>query len=295
MTIKRLPGREAFIMDSLAAKMSEGRDGKHLTSAVYCNVKAFGAARLMAAGYEAPRPDPGATLRMAIGVGLGDVIEQGHMAQMTVGSADDDSVGTIDILYKGKVVEIKCTWQSSNKSPDENAHWMEQTGGYAARWMKPDAKSVTAEFWVIHLGGDGGAMYCPAHGRPERKVHRFYEPTQRKRMVCPECSEFLVPGNREPEVRCWEKTWPAEELRSLHKIQTARQAQLAEDIANPDYQIGGELPPIQWGFQAEFECKGCTMKERIGCPGIEGQDDLEAQLQGSIFNIQREKEKTHAS
>ncbi len=289
MTIKRLPDREQWVMDSLAAKMGERRGGKHLTDSVYCNIKAWAAARLGAAGHELPRHDPGSIVRMAIGVGLGDVIEQGHMHQMTVGSADDDSVGTIDILYKGKVVEIKCTWQSSNKSPDESAHWMEQTGGYAARWMKPDAKFVTAEFWVIHLGGDGGAMYCPnGHDRPDNPPRRIKEGTGRMRMYCDECGTFYVAGNREPEVRCWEKTWPAEELRSLHQIQTQRQAQLDRDIKNPEYQIGGELPPVRWGFQ-EFECKGCTIKERIGCGGIEGQQDLEAQLSGSILELQKEE------
>jgi hypothetical protein len=228
---------------------------------------------------------------MAIGIGLGDVVEQGHMAQMQMASDRDDSVGTVDVIYQGKVVEIKATWQSSNKSPEDNAHWMEQTGGYAARWMKPSAESATAEFWIIHLGGDGGAMYCPEHGRGEGKpASRLYEPTGKKRMYCSVCGEFLVPGNREPEVRCWEKRWPAEELRSLHKIQTERLAQLDTDIKNPRYQLHGELPPIRWGFQADFECKGCIYKDRIGCPGIEDiPDNLEAQLKGSILEMQKEK------
>ncbi len=159
--------------------------------------------------------------------------------------------------------------------------------------MKPDAKSVIAWFFIIHLGGDGGAMYCPEHGRGEAKPpSRLYEPSGKKRMYCPECQEFLVPGNREPEVRCWEKRWPAEELRSLHKIQTERLAQLEADIKNPQYQLHGELPPIQWGFQREFECKGCIYKEASGCPGIEDTEearDLADALEGSINAIQ-EKE-----
>ena len=133
-------------------------------------------------------------------------------------------------------------------------------------------------------------MYCASgHDRPDVVPKRLYEPTGKKRMYCPECSEFLVPGNREPEVRCWEKTWPRAELEEVLRYQAERQAQLAADIKNPDFQIGGELPPIRWGYQAEFECKGCIVKERIGCPGVDGVEDLEAQLSGSILEKQKEK------
>ncbi len=122
MTIKRLPDREEWLLGTLAAKVGERREGKHLTDSVYCNVKGFTAARLLTAGHEPPKPAAGPLLRMAIGIGLGDVIEQGHMAQMQTVSADDDSVGTIDMIYQGKVVEIKATWQSSKKSPEDNPH-----------------------------------------------------------------------------------------------------------------------------------------------------------------------------
>ena len=108
-------------------------------------------------------------------------------------------------------------------------------------------------------------------------------------MICPDCQEFLIAGDRDPTVRCWEKAWPTEELRSLHAIQTDRQVELAADIVNPKYQIGGELPPIRWGFQREFECAGCIYKKRIGCPGVDGIDDLEANLQGSIMKLQEVK------
>ena len=289
MTIRRLEDRETWLADCLAQKVGERREGKHLTDSVMCNIKGFAAARLTAAGLDLPKPNAGALIRMAIGIGLGQVIEEGHVAQIQTISADDDSIGTIDIWWRRRVVEIKVTWQSSNKRPEDNAHWLEQTGGYVARNLAAAAGMGKAEFWVVHLGGDGGAMYCPAHGRPENKVTRLNEGTGRQRMVCPECREFLVPGNREPEIRCWEKTWPAEELRSLHAIQTARQAELAEDIANPAYQIGGELPPIRWGLQAEFECKGCIFKERIGCPGVGEANDLADALEGSI-NVVQEKE-----
>ncbi len=276
-------------MDCLAQKVGERRDGRHLTDSVMCNIKAFAAARLLAAGRDLPRPDAGSLLRMAIGIGLGQVIEEGHVAQIQTLSADDDSVGTIDIWWRRRVVEIKVTWQSSNKSPEDNPHYLEQTGGYVARNLAAAAGFGKAEFWVIHLGGDGGAMRCPQDGRPEKRVTRLYEPTRKQRMYCPDCGEFLVAGNREPEPRCWEKTWPAEELRSLHKIQTSRQAELAADIANPEYQLGGELPPIRYGFQREFECANCMYKDLIGCAGVDGIDDLEASLRGSIMELQEVK------
>ena len=289
MPIRRLEERETWLADCLAQKIVERREGRHLTDSVMCNIKALAAARLTAAGHALPRPNAGSLLRMAIGIGLGQVIEEGHVAQVQTISADDDSVGTIDIWWRRRVVEIKVTWQSSNKSPEENAHWLEQTGGYVARNLAAAAGFGKAEFWVVHLGGDGGAMHCPTHGRPEKRSTRLYEPTGKQRMYCPDCGDFLNAGNREPEIRCWERTWPAEELRSLHAIQTARQAELAEDIANPAYQIGGELPPIRWGFQAEFECKGCIYKEQIACPGIDGADDLEEKLAGSIMELQEVK------
>ncbi len=101
-------------------------------------------------------------------------------------------------------------------------------------------------------------------------------------MACPECDAFYVAGNRNPEVRCWAKTWERGELVEILRYQAERQAQLAEDIKNPDYLINGgkHLPPIRWGYQ-EFECKGGNIKDRIGCPGIE--EDLTGQLEASLL------------
>ncbi len=156
MSIKRLPDREEWLIQSLAAKMGR-REGKHLTDAVFCNVKAWGNARLGMAGYDLPKPDQASIIRMAIGIGLGDVIEEGHHHQVTTLSADDSSTGTIDVWYKGRVCEIKATWKSSNSTPEDSPHWMEQVAGYAARNLG-DRKTATAELWIVHLGGDAGAM-----------------------------------------------------------------------------------------------------------------------------------------
>ena len=284
MSLQRLPDREGWLIDSLSAKMGQRREGKHLTDSVYCNIKAWGNARLGMAGYDIPKPDQASIIRMAVGIGLGDVIEEGHHHQVTTLSADDDSTGTIDVLYKGRVVEIKCTWQSSNKTPEDNPHWLEQTGGYAARNLG-DHKSATAEFWIVHLGGDGGKKYCPEHGRGDEHIMRFYEPTGKQRMACNECMEFLVAGNRNPEVRCWSKTWEREELEALLALQASRQTQLAEDIKNPDYLINGgqHLPPIRWGYQSEFECKGCIIKERFTASS--GLADIAIDQEHHVVNI----------
>jgi len=84
-------------------------------------------------------------------------------------------------------------------------------------------------------------------------------------------------------LRCHRIEWTWEELNSLHSIHAWRQEQLQQDILNTDYQPGNP-PPIRWGF--DFECKGCPVKERIGCPGRESDDTLEEDLIMSIQQLQ---------
>ena len=119
-------------------------------------------------------------------------------------------------------------------------------------------------------------MFCPlGHVRPAVVPKRKDEETGRMRMTCDECDTFYVAGNRNPEIRCYSKTWERKELLSLLQLQAFRQDLLAADIKNPEYQMNGILPPIRWGYQSEFECNGCIIKDRIGCPGIDESTGIE--------------------
>lgn len=284
MQVQRIEQREQEIMAKLRSRPR--LEGQHLTDAIYCNVKAWGFARLSAAGQEVPHDDA-TLLRFLRGTWREAVLSEGEMTQMQTISADDESVGTIDI-WRGFVVESKSSEYSVNKDVAEIDHWMTQIGGYVARNLKDGAKTAKGELWVINEHGDHGKKFCPEHGYPEKQLRRKYEETSGMRAICSECLErdgveqFLADGNRDPTLRCYEIRWTREELESLHKILTWRLAQLKEDIENPAYAIGN--PPEQrHGY--EFECKGCPVGERIGCAGRDV-DDLEEQLQGSVSELE---------
>jgi len=283
MEIRRNEAREAEIIAKLASRPR--LEGQHLTDAIYCNVKAWAQARLMAKG-EPPAFDEPTLLRFLIGLGMEAVLSEGRVSQIQTVTPDDDSVGTIDVWWRGRAIEIKVTWSSTRKGIGEMDHWTTQLGGYVARQLKDGDKTGVGELWIVHLAGDHGKKFCPDHGVPETEFKRKHPDTNRARLACPVegCWDFLAEGSREPALRCHELRWSRADLESLHTILTARQAQLQDDIKNPAYQPLGELPPIRHGY--DFECPKCVVKDPIGCPGRQPTDDLEDQLEGSILALE---------
>lgn len=264
--------------------------GQHVTETIYCNVRAWGYARLGAAGDIPPTPfDDAALLRMLIGTGMGQVIEEGHVSQVETIAPDTEDVGTVDVLLRGRPCEIKVTYLSTRKDIQQQQHWLEQIGEYVWR-ATPRDKQPIGELWIVHLLGDHGAKQCPTHGRPVydegvKPLKEKHPDTGALRMICPECREFLQDGDRDTTIRCHRLEWTWDELDALHSMHAWRQQQLQDDIVSREYAIGNP-PPIKWGYQPQFECKGCAIKEQIGCPGLDGIDDLEAQLEGSILELQ---------
>ena len=284
-TITRNKEREREIIEKLAARLGPvHREGEHLTEAVKCNVLGWGIEKLTEAGIDL-HFDEGSILRMTKGQLWGTLLEEGEVSQIRTISADDDSVGTIDI-WRGFVVDVKSTEISTNHDIGEQDYWMMQLGGYVARNLREGAQTAKAELWVIHEKGDHGKMRCSDHGYPEQNITALYEPTGRRRKICPECREFLVAGNSNPAFRVYNTAWTRDELESLHRIITSRLAQNAADKANPEYFIGNP-PPIRHGY--DFECPNCIVKELIDCPGRGAADDLEEKLAGSIMELQEVK------
>ena len=215
----------------------------------------------------------------------------GEMTQMKTLSAVDagESVGTVD-LWRGFVVETKSTDYSVNKHPSELEHYELQLGAYVARASRPTA-TVKGELWIIHESGDHGKMRCPEHGVPEEEKKHKHPETNRPRLICPECLvltgevRFLDKGNREPTLRCWEVRYDREWLESWDNILASRLQQLKADTLDAQYQIGGPLPPQAWGYA--WECDTCAYKDRIACPGQEATDQMEAEMKGSRFEVER--------
>jgi len=281
MEITRREDRERYVLDKMAGTLGR-REGRHLTDAVHCNVRAVAYARGLAQG-EKRHFDRGSLIRMVTGIGLGWVLETGEMAQMETISADDDTIGTIDVWMRDHPVEIKVTWRSSRGDLASCDDWLTQLGGYAARNIPEGRQTMRGEMWVVHLGGDQGKKFCKEHGVPETVMRRKHPDTDRPRLICPVdgCWEFLDDGDRDPDVRCHEITWTRAELESLHAILTWRLATLKEQMENMTYQPGNP-PPILWGYP--YECKGCAVAESWGCPGM-GSKDLEETLEGSILAL----------
>lgn len=281
--ITRIEAREGEIVDKLASRPR--LEGKHLTDAVYCNVKAFGQARLSARG-DPPKHDRATLLRFLIGLGMEHILSEGRISQIETITLDDDSVGTIDVFWKGRCIEIKASQISTRKDIGEMDHWLTQLGGYVARQVLPAGKSTgTGELWIVHLEGDHGKKFCPEHGVPDRQLRRKHDETGAQRLICPECLEqtgaieFLAAGDRDMALRCHEIRWTRAELESLHSILTTRQADIEADIKNPAYQPLGKLPPIRHGY--DFECLKCVVKDALGCPGR--QPNAEQELEDSLL------------
>jgi hypothetical protein len=278
--ITRLEAREAEIIAAVANRPS--LEGHHLTDGVYCNTKAV--IRRVHGGDVFPFKQA-TLLRFLIAHGMAYVLEEGRVSQVQTISADSDSIGTIDVWYKGRPVEIKVTLVSTRKDLMSQDHWLEQLGGYAYRNMG-DRKVMRGELWSVHLLGDHGKKFCGTHGVPDEEFKRKHPDTNRARLACPECWEFLLDGQRETTLRCHEVCWQRDELLSLGRIQAWREEDLHRQEA--EYRATGILPPPQWGFS--FECEDCPAKEAFGCPGREDTADLEAELAGSIVELRARRQ-----
>lgn len=290
----RLETREQEILDKLRNRPR--LEGLHSTDCIYCNIKAWAAARLAAVG-EIIQYDEETLLNFLAGSGIASIIEEGHVHQIEAIAPDVADVGTLDIWWRDHPCEIKVSQMSTLRDVLTMEHWMEQLGEYVWRTFPRDRKrDPWGELWILHLLGDHGKKRCPEHGVPqyedgEQPFKRRYPDTNRDRLCCPidGCWVFLEDGQRRKTLRCHRIDFTWEELDSLHAIHAWRQPQLQDDIKNPDYAIGN-LPPIRWGYQAAFECASCWAKEKIGCPGVEGVDDLEAELAGSIVELRARRQ-----
>lgn len=284
MNISRLESREEYIFKKLERPRLEGQ---HVTDCIYCNVKAWGYARLGMVG-DVPKFDRPALLRMLMGTAMGNVLEEGEMSQMPSIAPDTEDVGTLDVYIDGHAAEIKVTYASSLKDINDMPHWIEQLGEYTWRTTDRKRKTPCGEMWAIHLLGDQGKKRCPEHGVPNRELKARHPDTNRPRLICPACADatgeavFLADGDRDTALRCHRVEWTWEELDSLHRIHAWRQGFLQGTITNPAYGIGMP-PPIEWGY--DFECGSCKVKDRVGCPGRGEERDLEAELTGSIMEL----------
>ncbi len=292
MKITRFEAREQQILAKLRSRPR--LEGQHVTDTIYCNVKSWGWARLGAASGDVPQFDDATLLRFLMGHGMAGVLEEGEVSQIESIAPDSSDVGTLDVWLRDHPAEIKVTYVSMNKDVGEQDHWLQQLGEYTWRTTKRDRKQPWGELWLVHLLGDHGRKACPEHGVPiippgtsiKDRPRAEHPDTGSKRLICPECSEFLEDGERETTLRCHRIDWTWEELDSLHSIHVWRQTRLQDNIEDADYGIGNP-PPIEWGF--DFECKGCPVKERIGCPGRGESIDLADALEGSILQLEEAK------
>ena len=282
MKITRLMSREEYIFKKLRNRPR--LEGRHVTDTIYCNVKAWGWARLGAAG-NAPEFDDATLLRFLMGHGMEAVLAEGEVSQIETISPDSSDVGTVDVWLRDHPAEIKVTSVSTMRDIGEMDHWMQQLGEYVYRSTKRE-RNPWGELWVVHLMGDQGKKTCPEHGVPDEVVKMKHPDTCRARLACPKCKQFLSEGSRETALRCHRIDWTWEELDALHKIHKWRQELLQNDIEDAQYAIGNP-PPIVYGY--DFECPSCPVKELIGCPGRGAADDLEEKLAGSIMELQEVK------
>ena len=153
------------------------------------------------------------------------------------------------------------------------------------------AESWKGELRILHLNGDCGKNKCPEHGYPEEEVRRLNPDSNRQKLCCPVCHHEGRPlpqgwlfGEQAPEIRRIPLTWTREDLLSLHKIITWRLREVKG--ARIEYEICDDLPTWQWGYP-KTECPGCEVKELVGCAGQEDTDQMEAEMKGSIFELER--------
>ena len=279
-TLTRMPEEEAAFMERLRSKPRA--DGLlHLTDAIWCNIRATVKPALIAAGIEIPFSDA-TVLRINEGLMWERALIKGNWRQQhELGSPDDESMGTIDAVlpHTWFPIEAKTTGRSTlAEIPDAT---MMQIGGYAARLFLK--YSPYADWWegrirTLHKNGDCGKSKCLDHGYPETEVRRLNPETNRQKLCCPVCENWLV-NDRDPEVRFYKVVWQRDELLSLHKLLTWRLGELKEDRLT--YKLYGSLPEWKWGYP-QTECNGCEVRELVGCSGREDMDEIETEMTGSL-------------
>lgn len=285
-SITRFEEREEQIYARLRER--PGLEGYHVTYGIYCNVKSWHSLRNPDAE---PEFDESTLLRFLMAHGMAAVLEEGQVSQIQAVTPEDNSVGTLDIWWRNHPVEIKVSYVSVNKPISEMEHWLLQVAEYAARAVRPDTKRPWGELWIVHLLGDHGRKFCPEHGVPpmpesgsvKDRPRAEHPDTGALRLVCPECGEFLVEGQRDTLLRCHRIEWTRDELDAIHSMLSWRQQQLRDDVENAEYGEG-QPPPIRWGYP--FECERCPIKERYNCPTMHSGQDLTDALEGSILQLE---------
>lgn len=285
MKAERREDLETKELDRWRARLSGRREGKHNSDNIKCNVASVGLARLGMLGHSIEYDDQ-SVLRMMEGIWIGEGIEQPYISQIPAIAIDMEGVTTLDI-YTTMPEEIKVTSRSSRGDPTEMQAWTLQLGEQVYRTMKPEAKEGRGRMRIWYRRADYQKMHCPDHGVPPDDGPKEKHPeTGRMRKICPACRAFLTSSGDTIHYRVFEYTWTREDLQGIHDMFVWREQVRDEQIANPEYQPGNP-PPILWG--QPYECANCPVKEWWGCPTMEGGNDLEAQLEGSILELQQEK------
>ncbi len=289
--VTRLPDEEAAFMDRLRALRLQRPPGFHVTDAIWCNIAATVKPALAAAGVEVRYSDA-TILRFAEGVMWEKALIKGDWHQQRqVASPEDESLGTFDAVLPRTWFPIEAKTTKRSTLADLPDSTLTQLGEYAARLMlwreREDGKAVTTwegRIRTLHKDGDCGKNKCPEHGYPEEVKRRLNPESNRQKQCCPVCEGWLT-SDRQPEVRFHKIVWTRDELLSLHKLLTWRLAELKAD--REAYKVSLSLPDWKWGYP-QTECAGCEVQELIGCQGSENIDEMEAEMTGSIFELERE-------
>ncbi len=285
MKSERREDLEAKEIDRWRMRLSQRREGKHNSDNINCNVKSVGLARLAMIGNSIGYDDQ-SVLRMMEGIWIGEGIETDYVSQIPAISEDMEGVTTLDI-YTTMPEEIKVTSRSSRGDPTAMDSWTLQLGEQVYRTMKPESKAGRGRLRIWYRRADYQKMHCPDHGVPPDDGPKERHPeTNRLRKICPECRAFLTSSGDMIHYRVHEYTWTREELQNSHNMLAWREGVRDALIADAQYQPGNP-PPIMWG--QPYECPTCPVREWWSCPGMDGTDDLEAQLTGSILELQEAK------
>ena len=286
MKIERREDREREAIEAWRKRISAHRDGRHVTDAIRCSGVSFGIGRMKMAGRELHYDDQ-SVLRMSEGMFIAASIEADYVSQIEAVCAEDDSVVTLDIWTGKFPAEIKITSRSSRRDVGEMDRAILQLSEQTYRGMKPGAKQGYGELRIWHRRADYQKKFCADHGVPNGTAPKKVFPgTGRPRMVCPTCQEFLEDSGDTIHYRVHGLTWSRAELEANHKMIIWRLAEIDRQIADVSYQPGN-MPPILWG--SPEQCDTCPIKEAWGCAGFGNEQDLEANLSGSILEMRKEK------
>lgn len=135
-------------------------EGVHVSDLIYCLRKAW----YRQHGYPEPELPPQVKLKMLLGEGLGTLLENGD-GEIKAGLRTPYGVlhGTIDLLQKDGdtiVCELKETRSSSNKSPFDFPHYLEQIASYCVLLETRRARLVSAHLLGDWKGSKEPVMKC---------------------------------------------------------------------------------------------------------------------------------------